>query len=210
MSASIFERQESIDLTVPNHVALIGCGGVGSWIGFLLALAGVPRLTLFDSDRVSNSNLNRAPYGPQMLDHPKTEALAALIATVRPDCKVSCWPNFNTDLGKAIFEGEQLDVAVATTDTHKSRVEAYKYFSDFCAYIEAAAEGEVGSIATAPAEFITADEESPGYAHVPVWVGPAVAAAYMATSYILHAADVPESARLGWHDDDISFAFREE
>ena len=53
-------------------------------------------------------------------------------------------------------------------------------------YIEAAAEGETGSVTGAPAEWATPDEESPGYASVPVWVGPCITAAAMAVAHVLH------------------------
>ena len=42
-----------------SHVAVFGLGGVGSWCAEALARSGVGRLTLVDSDTVSQSNLNR-------------------------------------------------------------------------------------------------------------------------------------------------------
>jgi len=41
------------------RVAVIGCGGLGSWAAAGLACIGVGRLTLVDGDRVERSNLNR-------------------------------------------------------------------------------------------------------------------------------------------------------
>lgn len=220
--SNIFERQTSIPLVIPPHVALVGCGGVGSWIGYLLALAGVSELTLFDSDEVSDSNLNRCPFGPDMRGKPKVEALRALIASVRPDdCKVNCWPNFAPEVSRLTHARHANWIAVST-DTWASRcmvrdwtVEMRSKYEYAPHYIEAAAEGEFGSISNAPAEWVTANEEQPGYASVPVWVGPSICAAMMACSHILHNTAVPDSARLGWLKPDgksysgkIEFSYR--
>src|SRR5574343_1894368 len=41
------------------HVAVVGIGGVGSWVAEALARSGVGRLTLIDLDHVAESNINR-------------------------------------------------------------------------------------------------------------------------------------------------------
>ena len=41
------------------HVAVLGCGGLGTWTVAGLGAAGVGRFTLVDDDRVETSNLNR-------------------------------------------------------------------------------------------------------------------------------------------------------
>jgi hypothetical protein len=213
----IFARQRSIPLEIPGHVMLVGCGGVGAWIGYFLALAGVPKLTIFDSDVVSESNLNRLPYGPAFLKKPKTEALAALIASLRPKCKVECCPNFSAKFANSLFVDEEArpEWVVASTDTWASRREAYKWTDLRCRYVEAAAEGEFGSMAAAPAEWATIEEDNPGYASVPVWIGPSVSAAVMVCSHILHGELRRDaSARFGWlsNEDDarIAFSYRNE
>lgn len=43
------------------HVVLVGVGGFGSWLAYLLAGSGVGRLSLLDDDVVSASNLSRQP-----------------------------------------------------------------------------------------------------------------------------------------------------
>ncbi len=216
---AIFERQRSIRLVIPERAALVGCGGVGAWLGFFLALAGVPNIDLFDSDEVSESNLNRMPYGPSELRKPKTEALKSAILGCRPQCKVECYPNFSPKFADAIYTNPENvpNWIVATTDTWQSRKDVYGWvLRGLTRYIEVAAEGEFGSIAAAPAEWATIDEEQPGYASVPVWVGPAVMAATMACAHILHDTLNPDqSARLGWYETEeqggrIAFSYRKE
>lgn len=56
-------------------VAILGCGGLGSWIACGLACAGVGELTLIDDDRVELSNLNRQLlFGEADIGEPKVEA----------------------------------------------------------------------------------------------------------------------------------------
>lgn len=59
------------------HVALVGCGGIGSPALQYLAAAGVGRLTLIDDDRVEASNLQRQTiFAEADIGRPKAEAAA--------------------------------------------------------------------------------------------------------------------------------------
>src|SRR5437870_4131692 len=62
--ADLFCRQEAMpghDQTrIANaHVAVVGCGGLGSWIALALARLGVSQLTLIDPDRFDRTNAPR-------------------------------------------------------------------------------------------------------------------------------------------------------
>lgn len=60
-----------------SHVALMGCGGIGSPALQYLAAAGVGRLTLIDDDVVEESNLQRQTiYTPAAIGRSKAEAAA--------------------------------------------------------------------------------------------------------------------------------------
>ncbi len=207
-ASQVYGRQVSIPLSVPTSVMCIGCGGVGSWAALFLALAGVHRLLLFDSDKVSPSNLNRTPFTPNTIDQLKTEALRALILSVRPHCEVECYPNFNSDFAKSLYM-DNPNWAIVSTDTWRSRKDAYRFcLANGIIYVEAAAEGDSSSISAEPAEWATIEEENPSYASVPVWVGPAIAAAHLACAYILHGA-VPTNGvtRMDWDDEKGSVKF---
>ncbi len=61
-----------------SHVAVVGLGGVGSWAAEALVRSGVGRLTLIDSDHVSESNLNRQVQAVKAnLGMSKVDALGA-------------------------------------------------------------------------------------------------------------------------------------
>jgi hypothetical protein len=200
--ADIFAREESLNLTRPHKVAVVGCGGVGSWVAYLLAMAGVEELWLFDMDTVSDHNRNRVPVLPDHVGKLKTTAMADMISMVRPTCRVYAMRSFTPEIVAevGIFDGVHLEYIIATTDTHASRQMVYKWAQDMgVAYMEAAAEGECGSITGAPAEWATPEEAQPGYASVPVWVGSSVAAALMACYYVLHGlCPYDNSYRLEW------------
>ena len=79
-----FERQESLGIEQAQSVAVIGCGGVGSWVALYLFMAGVERIDLFDGDSVDGTNLNRLPVPASAIGQPKPEALAEVLRHLRP------------------------------------------------------------------------------------------------------------------------------
>lgn len=71
-------------------VAVVGAGGIGSPLLQYLAAAGVGRISLFDDDDVSLSNLQRQTiYATADVGASKIEAAAAFIAAANPDVAVT-------------------------------------------------------------------------------------------------------------------------
>ncbi|MBM3594785.1 MAG: HesA/MoeB/ThiF family protein [Alphaproteobacteria bacterium] len=59
------------------HVAVVGCGGIGSPAIQYLAAAGIGRMTLIDDDRVEASNLQRQTiFAPDQIGKPKAKVAA--------------------------------------------------------------------------------------------------------------------------------------
>jgi molybdopterin/thiamine biosynthesis adenylyltransferase len=58
------------------HIAVIGCGGLGSWIALGLARMGVRELTLVDPDRFDRTNAPRQLVCSGDLGQPKAHAVA--------------------------------------------------------------------------------------------------------------------------------------
>lgn len=77
------------------RVAVIGVGGVGSWVVESLARSGVGSLTLIDMDDVCITNTNRQlPALAHTLGHPKVEVLARRVAEIHPECQVQAVTEF--------------------------------------------------------------------------------------------------------------------
>lgn len=71
-----------------SHIAIIGIGGVGSWVAESLARSYVGQLTLIDLDHIAESNINRQVHAlTDTLGQAKTTAMAARIHAINPDCK---------------------------------------------------------------------------------------------------------------------------
>lgn len=74
-----------------SHVAIVGIGGVGSWVAEALARSGVGEISLIDMDHVAESNINRQAHAlTTTLGMEKVRAMQERIALINPDCKVHC------------------------------------------------------------------------------------------------------------------------
>ncbi len=70
-------------------MAVVGVGGVGSWVAEALARSGVARLVLVDFDNVAESNINRQVQAlGATVGAAKVDALAERIADIHPGCEV--------------------------------------------------------------------------------------------------------------------------
>src|SRR3954463_4937264 len=80
------------------HVAVIGVGGVGSWVVEGVARSGVGALTLVDLDDVCLTNVNRQlPALDGNIGRPKITALADRVRLINPACRVEEQAEFFTE-----------------------------------------------------------------------------------------------------------------
>lgn len=79
------------------HVAVVGVGGVGSWLVEALARSGVGALTLIDLDDVCVTNVNRQlPALDGNIGRPKVTALAERVRLINPECTVQAVSEYFT------------------------------------------------------------------------------------------------------------------
>lgn len=72
-----------------SHVAVIGIGGVGSWVVEALARSGVGQITLMDFDDVCSSNFNRQILATDpVIGKFKIDVMGERILSINKDCKV--------------------------------------------------------------------------------------------------------------------------
>lgn len=103
-----------------SHVAIVGCGGLGSNAAHMLVRSGIGKLTLIDFDVVEADNLNRQLFFPDQLGLPKTEALAATLRRIRPDLRLDLHAECVTAENAAELVGDA-DVVIEATDRAEAK-----------------------------------------------------------------------------------------
>ena len=194
-SNEVYIRQESLGIVRDQTVLVVGCGGIGSWMGYFLGLAGVERLHLFDGDTIEAHNLNRLPFTPADVGRYKSEALADLIAKARSDVNVNAYGNFDPRFHANVLA--EADAVVVSTDSLKSRRMVHEAIGRQ-RYYELGADGHGLTVTGEPADWSTPAEEQEGYRSVPIHVGPCTLAASIASYYVLMARRIEETFRVDW------------
>lgn len=81
--------QQALPLLQQAHFAVIGIGGVGTWVAEALARSGIGTLTLIDMDDVCITNTNRQSHALQStIGHSKTGVMAARLRDINPEIVV--------------------------------------------------------------------------------------------------------------------------
>lgn len=107
------------------HVAVVGLGGVGSWVVEALARSGLGALTLIDLDDVCVTNTNRQSQAYEgNIGRPKGEALAEHIRAINPGCRVTLCPEFLTAKTADALLAPRYDWTVDAVDlmSHKALI----------------------------------------------------------------------------------------
>lgn len=103
------------------HVAIVGCGGLGSVLAESLARCGVGALTLIDGDRLETSNLNRwQGAGPGDVGRLKAALLAERVRVMVPTCRVRHVARPLEDVRSAVAMSAS-DIVVGGLDNDEAR-----------------------------------------------------------------------------------------
>jgi molybdopterin-synthase adenylyltransferase len=101
-----------------STVAVLGCGGLGTWALGGMASAGVGRFVLIDDDSVELSNLNRQIlYGVEDLGEPKVERAAAWLGGFDPAIEVTTHRRRVTDSDGLVPLLAGVDALVVAADS---------------------------------------------------------------------------------------------
>jgi hypothetical protein len=95
---ALYNRQQSLGITVPPSVSVIGVGGVGCWVALYFSLIGVNNIILIDNDKIDVTNLNRTMFKTANVGQYKTVAMKDLIMERRPHCTVVSYTKKYEDL----------------------------------------------------------------------------------------------------------------
>lgn len=83
----------SAEYNIDSMHIIIGCGGVGFWLGLMLAMMGATKFMLIEGDKLDASNLNRIPVPQTWIGLNKGVALRKIIRFVRPHTSVTVLQN---------------------------------------------------------------------------------------------------------------------
>ena len=106
------------------HVAIFGVGGVGGFATEAIARAGVGKITLVDSDTVSESNINRQIVAlTSTVGQAKVEVMKARILDINPSAEVNTFEVFYSEETKSLFDFKSFDYVVDAIDSVGSKVD---------------------------------------------------------------------------------------
>ena len=123
------QRPEINEAVKDFTVAVLGCGGLGSQVAWILARLGVGKLILYDFDVVEASNLNRQNYSVSDIGKKKAQATAERIKDWLPHVCVEARDEF---VDAELLEGieAEADIVVEAYDGVQSKIEAFDFFQE--------------------------------------------------------------------------------
>ena len=124
----IFQRTELLlGSEIMNEIAekkviLFGVGGVGSWCAESLVRTGIRKLTIVDSDRIAESNINRQLHAPtQTIGEVKTEILKKRLLEINPFAEINALQKIYNEQNHDFFELEKYDYIIDAIDSIGSK-----------------------------------------------------------------------------------------
>jgi tRNA threonylcarbamoyladenosine dehydratase len=105
------------------RLAVVGLGGVGSWVVEALARSGVAALVLIDLDQVSESNINRQIQAlGSTVGMAKAEALRQRVLDIHPACQVCVIEEFVDEQNwPGLLGGQMVDGLVDACDQVRAK-----------------------------------------------------------------------------------------
>ena len=89
--------EQGLDRLTSANIAVIGVGGVGSWVVESLARSAIGKLTLIDLDVVAVSNINRQILATSdVIGRDKTDVMKQRVSQINPECQVTIIDDFLT------------------------------------------------------------------------------------------------------------------
>lgn len=107
-----------------RRVAIVGLGGVGSWVAEALARSGVGHLSLIDADDICVSNTNRQlPALAGQYGRNKVDAMAERCRAINPLIEIEAVPAFVTASNLEQMLGKGYDLVLDACDSFRTKVE---------------------------------------------------------------------------------------
>ena len=115
--------KDALQRLAEARVAVFGVGGVGGHAVEALARSGIGALDIFDSDKVSLTNINRQIIALEStVGQYKVDAVAARIRDINPDCIVNAHRVFYGPDTAPMFDFSLYDYVVDAVDTVSAKL----------------------------------------------------------------------------------------
>ncbi|KAH8112931.1 ubiquitin-protein ligase molybdopterin-converting factor [Phellopilus nigrolimitatus] len=120
-------KEDGMERVRSAKVAVVGCGGVGSWAAVMLVRSGITNIRLVDFDRVTMSSLNRhatamlGDVGSSKVQAMKS-ALMRMSLEVTVDAREDLW---RKEDGASLLEG--MDWVIDAIDNITTKIDLLKY-----------------------------------------------------------------------------------
>jgi len=121
--AELLLGTEMMDKIANTRIILFGIGGVGSWCAESLIRTGVKYLTIVDSDRVCETNINRQLMATtKTVGQQKVDALKARLLEINPEAEITTLGKVYSEETSGSFHIETYDYVVDAIDSLKHKV----------------------------------------------------------------------------------------
>ena len=111
-----------------STVAVVGVGGVGSFVAESLARSNVGKLILIDHDIIDRTNINRQIHAlTSTIGKPKALVMRERINQINSECTVITHQQFINEQNIAEIMGEDVDYIVDAIDTVTSKLDIIEY-----------------------------------------------------------------------------------
>lgn len=125
--AELLLGKEAMDKIAQVRVVLFGVGGVGSWCAESLVRTGVKYLTIVDSDKVCETNINRQLMATtKTVGQRKVDVLKARLLDINPDAEVTTIAEVYSEEASDSFCIDTYDYVIDAIDSLKHKVHLIK------------------------------------------------------------------------------------
>ena len=112
--------QSGLERFSQAQVAVIGIGGVGSWVVEALVRSGIGAITLYDLDHIAESNVNRQLHAVDgQFGMAKVTAMATRVHVINPLCRVEAVEAFIEAENVSLLSGAGLDFVIDCIDSFR-------------------------------------------------------------------------------------------
>ena len=124
-----FKRQlpEHTDIFRNSKILILGCGGLGTNLCFMLAKSGIGTIKIVDYDTVEYSNLNRQIYRPTDVGKFKVDAFKEICDEFLPFANITC-ENIKIDSKNVDNLTEGYDIVLEALDDEYAKSLVLEHF----------------------------------------------------------------------------------